>query len=694
MGKDYGEPLHYDPDFNGPTHNRSCTDVLWLIIFILFLGGWGFVGYYSFTNGDVERLLAPIDSKGRRCGLDADVMNKKYLVFFDITKCLSPEAPITGCPTPQVCVSQCPDTTILFESVLTASSLDQLRARMVCSDDVNTQTMTLQQAQQYMQQEKCAKFVLQSQPVIGRCFINATEAVGSVLQNLTEAQVLEQFTNLVKFNQLSSQIVEDLVQSRWYLAGALVGVVVLCLVYIVLLRWVVAPVVWTSIVGLLALLGFSLYLCYRNYEYYLANPVSLIQTTNLKGYAQSIFASHRTWLALLVALAVLLVVLTLMVIFLRNRITIAIALIGEGSKAVSDIKSTMAFPLFPWLIQCVIIGYGVVVLVYLLSIGQSTFSVVNFANDTCNCNGKYTKDYESCDPVEFTANCHDSASPALPCRQATCHFTGIESPYSVTYMQIVNVVGFFWAMFFISGLSDMMLASTFSTWYWTFHKRDVPFFTLTKGIYRTMRYHMGTVAIGALIITIVRVIRVFLEYVDHKLKKFDNSFTRCVLCCCKCFFWCLENFLKFINKNAYIMCAVHGKGFCKSARDAFSLLMRNIIRVVVLDKVTDFIFFLSKLLISIGVGIGVFYLLQWSYIYEVTQGQRLHYNYVPAIILAVATYLITTIFFNVYAMAVDTLFLCFLEDCERNDGSVEKPYFMSKNLMKILGKKNKKPKAN
>lgn len=30
-----------------------------------------------------------------------------------------------------------------------------------------------------------------------------------------------------------------------------------------------------------------------------------------------------------------------------------------------------------------------------------------------------------------------------------------------------------------------------------------------------------------------------------------------------------------------------------------------------------------------------------------------------------------------------------VEDCERNDGSAEKPYFMSKNLMKILGKKNK-----
>lgn len=63
-------------------------------------------------------------------------------------------------------------------------------------------------------------------------------------------------------------------------------------------------------------------------------------------------------------------------------------------------------------------------------------------------------------------------------------------------------------------------------------------------------------------------------------------------------------------------------------------------------------------------------------------------------------------------MAVDTLFLCFrklrklaswwalqhdafflVEDLERNDGSPLKPYYMSKNLMRILGKKNKKPKT-
>jgi hypothetical protein len=43
------------------------------------------------------------------------------------------------------------------------------------------------------------------------------------------------------------------------------------------------------------------------------------------------------------------------------------------------------------------------------------------------------------------------------------------------------------------------------------------------------------------------------------------------------------------------------------------------------------------------------------------------------------------VFFDVYEMAVDTLFLCFLEDIERNDGTAEKPYYMSKDLRQILG---------
>ncbi|KAJ0181029.1 hypothetical protein K1T71_003114 [Dendrolimus kikuchii] len=692
------EPIRHDPDFNGPIHNRSCTDILWLIVFILFLGVWGFVGYYGMTHGNVEKLLAPIDTQGRRCGLDSGLKHKPYLVFFNIAKCLSPGTPIVGCPTPQVCVEKCPDRTIIFNLPMTEDEFREIRSNMVCTDDINVKTLTRQEALNYISQEKCASFVVTSQPVIGRCFVNVTEVlqvsqIQDTIHNmgLNETQVLEQIADLLKLDQLSAQIVQDLVQSRWYLLGALVAVVVICFIYILLLRWVVTPVVWASIAGLLGLLGFCIYLCYKNYVYYRENPVTLHQTTNIKGYVQSIFSKSETWLALVIVIAIVLVILLILVIFLRNRITIAIALIQEGSKAVTAIKSTVFFPILPWILHCAVIAYGVIVLMYLLSIGESAFYIVNLEKDTnCDCGATYTKDYERCEPAKFTISCHNKTGSLIEaCGLASCHFTGLDSPTSVVYLHLANLLGFFWTAFFISGVSDMMLASAFSTWYWTFHKRDLPFFTLTAGTCRTIRYHLGTVAFGALIIAIVRVIRVILEYIDHKVKKFNNPLARAILCCCKCCFWCLESFLKFINKNAYIMCAVHGQNFCKSARDAFSLLMRNIIRVVVLDKVTDFIFFLSKLLISIGVGVAVYYLLQWSFVYEVTQGQQLHYNYVPAIILSIATYLICTIFFNVYSMAVDTLFLCFLEDCERNDGSPEKPYFMSRNLMRILGKKNK-----
>ena len=61
----------------------------------------------------------------------------------------------------------------------------------------------------------------------------------------------------------------------------------------------------------------------------------------------------------------------------------------------------------------------------------------------------------------------------------------------------------------------------------------------------------------------------------------------------------------------------------------------------------------------------------------------------PMVVVVVATYFIANTFFSVYAMAVDTLFLCFLEDLERNDGTPQRPYFMSVGLQKVVGKMQK-----
>lgn len=39
-------------------------------------------------------------------------------------------------------------------------------------------------------------------------------------------------------------------------------------------------------------------------------------------------------------------------------------------------------------------------------------------------------------------------------------------------------------------------------------------------------------------------------------------------------------------------------------------------------------------------------------------------------------------------MAIDTIFLCFCEDCEVNDG-ITRPYYMSRSLMELVENSNK-----
>ena len=114
--------------------------------------------------------------------------------------------------------------------------------------------------------------------------------------------------------------------------------------------------------------------------------------------------------------------------------------------------------------------------------------------------------------------------------------------------------------------------------YWTHDKNTLPCCSIFANI-ATAFYHLGTLAFGSLIIGIIRFIQAILNRIEKTLGKYNNDLTKCLLCVCKCCFWCLEKFMRFINKNAYIMCAIKSTNFCVSAKDAFSLLMRNMVSI-------------------------------------------------------------------------------------------------------------------
>ena len=59
--------------------------------------------------------------------------------------------------------------------------------------------------------------------------------------------------------------------------------------------------------------------------------------------------------------------------------------------------------------------------------------------------------------------------------------------------------------------------------------------------------------------------------------------------------------------------AIYGKNFCWSAKEALSLLIRNVLRAFVVDKVADFLLFVGKHYsteqCSVDMGAADFYLL-------------------------------------------------------------------------------------
>jgi choline transporter-like protein 2/4/5 len=212
---------------------------------------------------------------------------------------------------------------------------------------------------------------------------------------------------------------------------------------------------------------------------------------------------------------------------------------------------------------------------------------------------------------------------------------------------------------------------------------------LFASLFRAIVFHLGTIAFGSLIIAIVKLIRGVLEYFEEKVKDKTGTIARFLFCCCRCCLFCLERFLKFLNRNAYIITAIYGTSFFTSARRAFHLIVSNPLRLLVIDKVCDFLIFLGKLCVTAGIGILAYFF----FTHRIVQAEKfvpeLHYYLVPLLLVIIGTYIIATCFFSVYSMAVDTLFICAIQDIQLQESNKDHHLMMPKGLKKVFGVKDK-----
>lgn len=689
----HGNSAKYDPSFRGPIKNRGCTDIICCVLFLIFILGYIIVGLVAWVYGDPRQVLYPRNSTGAYCGV-GDNKDKPYVLYFDILSCAAAINIISiaenglQCPTPQVCVSSCPLAPWAVEVFQFSKTVGEVygERRNFCLPAVSPDMIV----EESLQKGLCPRFLLPSTPALGRCFplpnINFTLPEDLRINNTTVSNGISGLLDSINARDVSVKIFEDFAQSWYWILVALGVALALSLLFILLLRLVAAPLVLLLIVGVLAVLAYGIYHCWQQYQVFRDKGASITQlgfTTNFSAY-QSV---KETWLAALIVLAVLEGILLLMLIFLRQRIRIAIALLKEASRAVGQMMSTMFYPLVTFVLLVICIGYWAVTALYLATSGQPQY--IYWASNTST---------PGCENVPVNMTCDPMAPLNSSCPNLKCVFKGYSTTglaqRSLFNLQIYGVLGLFWTVNWVLALGQCVLAGAFASFYWAFHKpRDIPTFPLSSAFIRTLRYHTGSLAFGALILSLVQIARVILEYIDHKLRGSQNAVARCIICCFKCCLWCLEKFIKFLNRNAYIMIAIYGKNFCVSAKNAFMLLMRNVLRVVVLDKVTDLLLFFGKLLVVGGVGVLSFFFFSGRIkgLGKDFENPNLNYYWLPIMTSIMGAYVIASGFFSVFGMCVDTLFLCFLEDLERNDGSQERPYYMPKALLKILGKKNEAP---
>ena len=175
-------------------------------------------------------------------------------------------------------------------------------------------------------------------------------------------------------------------------------------------------------------------------------------------------------------LAIFAIVLGLVLFFFRKRIRLVIQVFKEASKALADIPMLIVEPSLTF----IAIGFTCVSFLYFAIVIESSGNL-EVQNDS---KGKFLK-------AEYVKNAAMSVA----------HY--------------VNLVAFIWFTSFILGCQHFVIASAVSQWFFT-RSKDKLDSPISRGFSLLLRFHLGSVCLGSILITIVKILRMLVENVKVK----------------------------------------------------------------------------------------------------------------------------------------------------------------------------------
>jgi len=229
---------------------------------------------------------------------------------------------------------------------------------------------------------------------------------------------------------------------------------------------------------------------------------------------------------------------------------------------------------------------------------------------------------------------------------------------SIRNLMYFNIFGFFWTTALISAIFQVSVAGAIATWYFS---RDASsgYQTVGSPALRSLTWactkSFGSLAFGSLLLAVVRFINFLLNRARRANK--NNKIVYYLICCIQCLFACVERVVKFIDRFAYIYIAMHGDSFCASARNCYNLISRNLFSAVVVDVLGDFVLFVGKIL---GTALCTMFTVL------LVHGLNREVTGLTVAAVVIISFAVFNLFAHIVGVGVDAVFVCYLEDLERN----------------------------
>jgi choline transporter-like protein 2/4/5 len=474
----------------------------------------------------------------------------------------------------------------------------------------------------------------------------------------------------------------DVVKSwRVILVMGLVAPLVLSSVWVGILRFCTGLVVWGTLVLLeLTLLGggvFALIQAEVIDVNAVSSQVSASAGTEVSVEVPKVDTPYNGYFeAIGYVLCACAGILLCLMVFKRSAIKTAVNVIKLACAAIGSMPQLQFFPILTYIALAGLLGFWVIVQLLLVTASDiSTDDIMSAAGNATDLLGMDSSAMDNATAVNFTA---------------TTGVAALDDMKTINYLYAYHLFGLLWANAFIQGLGMMTISGAVSCWYWapfenttkdtdgdgnigendkTTSKVVVPGWPVFGSLCRTMRFHVGSVAFGSLIIAIVQFIRIVFAYITKQLEGVggeDSKIKKVILCIINCMLACLEKCVKYISRNSYIYTSIKGTSFCWSAFMSFKLIFNNLARFGMTAGITAVLMLLAKTTVVAGSAVLGYIWLKYDPTYNSGELQVTN-PVLPLVLMVIMSLIVALSFFYVVELGIDTVLLNYCIDLERKD---------------------------